>query len=204
MKKILIGLIILLCIVLIVQLIYFNFTKKTNTSVLKENQNTLENDFSQSNEIYQEQNNQEEKIEVSGLDEIINKYDGKISTETIKDELIKFTDINMQKIYTMTSGKSNNKILQIYDLQTEDINEMNIYSGEDFLGITAQIFVVGNIQKVKCTNYSIDKESINFDDNGYTSFITILKFDSSKEIRLKVYLTNSEDIIPTLKFENVN
>ena len=201
MKKILIGLIIILCILLITQSIYFNFTKKTNISNVNNNINldnkTIQSNISNSNQI------EEEKIESSGLDDIMNKYEGEVSIEIVKEELIKFTDTNMQNMYLIASGKSNNKILQIYDLQEEDINEMNIYSGEDFLGIVSQIFLVGNIKNVKCTSYIIEEETVNFDDNGYTSFDVTLKFDSLKEIKLKLYLANNETKNPILKFENV-
>ena len=202
MKKFLIGLIIILCILLITQLIYFNFTKKTNISNVNNNNINLDNKKIQSN-ISNLNQIEEEKIEISGLDDIMNKYEGEVSIEKVKEELIKFTDTNMQNMYLIASGKSNNKILQIYDLQEEDINEMNIYSGEDFLGIVSQIFLVGNIKNVKCTNYIIEEETVNFDDNGYTSFYVTLKFDSLKEIKLKLYLANNETKNPILKFENV-
>lgn len=202
MKKFLIGLIIILCILLITQLIYFNFTKKTNISNVNNNNINLDNKTIQSN-ISNLNQIEEEKIEISGLDDIMNKYEGEVSIEKVKEELIKFTDTNMQNMYLIASGKSNNKILQIYDLQEEDINEMNIYSGEDFLGIVSQIFLVGNIKNVKCTNYIIEEETVNFDDNGYTSFYVTLKFDSLKEIKLKLYLANNETKNPILKFENV-
>lgn len=203
MKKFLTSLIIILFILLIVQLVYFNIKKQTSenlTQISQKNQNFEQN---QTN-IYEEEKINENMIEINGLEEIMSQYSGKETINLIEEEIYTFANIDLPKIYNMTTGKSNNKILQMYDLETETINEMNIYSGEDFLGIVAQIFMVGNVKKVKCTSCSVEENSYNSNDNGYTSFNIILEFDSSNIINLKIYIANETTTNPSLKLGKVD
>ena len=203
MKKILIGLIIILLILLIVQLVYFNIEKEKNENLIELSQNNQTFEKNETN-VYEEKNTDENLIEINGLEEIMNQYSGNESANQIEKEIYTFANTNLTKIYDMTNRKSNNKILQMYDLETETINEMHIYSGEDFLAIVAQIFMVGNVKTVKCTSCSIEENSYNANDNGYTSFNVILKFDSSNTIKLKVYIANEINTNPSLKFGKVD
>lgn len=203
MKKSLIGLIIILLILLIVQLVYFNFKKEKNGNLIELSQNNQTLEQNETN-VYEEKNTDENLIEINGLEEIMNQYSGNESANQIEKEIYTFANTNLTKIYDMTNRKSNNKILQMYDLETETINEMHIYSGEDFLAIVAQIFMVGNVKTVKCTSCSIEENSYNANDNGYTSFNVILKFDSSNTIKLKVYIANEINTNPSLKFGKVD
>ena len=131
MKKTLIGLIIILFILLMVQLVYFNIKNETNDNLVKISQNNQTFEQDQTN-VYEEEKTNENTIKVSGLEKIMNQYSGKESVNQIEEEIYTFANINLTKIYDMTNRKSNNKILQMYDLETATINEMNIYSGEDF------------------------------------------------------------------------
>lgn len=203
MKKFLTSLIIILFILLIVQLAYFNIKKQTNENLIQVSQKNQNLEQNQTN-IYEEEKVNENIIEINGLEEIMSQYFGKETINLIEEEIYTFANTDLPKIYNMTTGKSNNKILQVYDLETETINEMNIYSGEDFLGIVAQIFMVGNVKKVKCTSCSVEENSYNLNDNGYTSFNIILEFDSSNNIKLKIYIANEITTNPSLKFGNAD
>ena len=203
MKKILTSLIIILFILLIVQLAYFNIKKQTNENLIQVSQKNQNLEQNQTN-IYEEEKVNENIIEINGLEEIMSQYSGKETINLIEEEIYTFANTDLPKIYNMTTGKSNNKILKVYDLETETINEMNIYSGEDFLGIVAQIFMVGNVKKVKCTSCNVEENSYNLNDNGYTSFNIILEFDSSNNIKLKIYIANEITTNPSLKFGNAD
>lgn len=203
MKKFLIGLIIILLILLIVQLVYFNIKKEKDENLIKISQNNQTFEQNQTN-VYEEEQVNVNYIEINGIEEIMNQYSGKESVNQIEEEIYTFANTNLTKIYDMTNKKSNNKILQMYDLETESINEMNIYSGEDFLAIVAQIFMVGNVRTVKCTSCSVEENSYNSNDNGYTSFNVILKFDSLNTIKLKIYIANGTDTNPSIKFGKVD
>ena len=203
MKKFLIFLITILILLMIMQLIYFNLKKNKNEDLIGINQ-TNENTVENQTNIYDKEIIGEETIETTGLKEIMEQYSGKVSIDFVEEELNTFINTDMTKIYDMTTGKSNNKILQKYDLETDAINEMNIYSGEDFLEIVRQIFLVGNVKKVKCISRSVEENSYNFNDNGYTSFNIVLKFDSSNTIKLKLNLANEETSNPSFKFEKAN
>lgn len=203
MKKFLTSLIIILFILLIVQLAYFNIKKQTSENLIQISQNNQNFEQNQTN-VYEEEKINENIIEINGLEEIMSQYSEKETINLIEKEIYTFANTDLPKIYNMTTGKSNNKILQMYDIETETINEMNIYSGEDFLGIVAQIFMVGNVKKVKCTSCSVEENSYNSNDNGYTSFNIILEFDSSNIINLKIYIANETTTNPSLKFGKVD
>ena len=203
MKKFLIGLIIILLMLLIVQLVYFNIKKEKNEKVIKTSQNNQTFEQNQAN-VYEEEQVNVKYIDINGIEEIMNQYSGKESVNQIEEEIYTFANTNLTRIYDMTNKKSNNKILQMYDLETEAINEMNIYSGEDFLAIVAQIFMVGNVRTVKCTSCSVEENSYNSNDNGYTTFNVILKFDSLNTIKLKIYISNEKDTNPSIKFGKVD
>ena len=212
MKKFLVVLIIILLILLTIQLAYFNLTKE-NRENEKNNINSTEiNQIGQINEnslniyenIYEEKNDNEDDIEFNGLEEIMKQYTGKITIDFIKEQVYTFTNTNLNKMYDMANRKSNNKILQMYDLETESINEMNIYSSEDFFEIVRQIFLVGNVKSVKCTSCNVEENSYNSNESGYTTFDIILNFDSSNNIKLKVYLANEETSNPSFKFGKID
>ena len=203
MKKFLIGLIIILLMLLIVQLVYFNIKKEKNEKVIKTSQNNQTFEQNQAN-VYEEEQVNVKYIDINGIEEIMNQYSGKESVNQIEEEIYTFANTNLTRIYDMTNKKSNNKILQMYDLETEAINEMNIYSGEDFLAIVAQIFMVGNVRTVKCTSCSVEENSYNSNDNGYTTFNVILKFDRLNTIKLKIYISNEKDTNPSIKFGKVD
>ena len=115
-------------------------------------------------------------------------------------ELYNFVNKNVSKIYNLTKRKSINKILQIYDLNTQEINDMNIYSANDFLEITSQIFMVGNIEGVTCNGSYIDTNSYNDDENGYATFNLNLRYTNEELLNLKIYLANNSTTTPQLKF----
>ena len=149
MKKFLIGIIIALTILLIGQLIYFNFKDRSEKTSKVENQVSP----NKVNELVNENNMEDSQVKENmivpeGIESLRNSYTGSVNLDTFQEELYNFINVNLEKIYSKTIRKSNNNILQKYDLDKEEINKMCIYSAKDFLGIATEIFNVAHIDGV--------------------------------------------------------
>lgn len=171
MKKFLIGIIIALTILLIGQLIYFNFKDNKEKTSKIENQ-VVQNEV---NELLNGNNTENSAVKANmivpeGIENLKNSYTGSVNLDTFQEELYNFINVNLEKIYSKTIRKSNNNILQKYDLDKEEINKMCIYSAEDFLGIATEIFNVAHIDGVNFKLASIDMETYNGNDSRIYKF----------------------------------
>lgn len=204
MKRFLICIIIILLILLIGQVIFFN--SKSNTKISEENIiiNSTENTNSSNmttNELEDTNNMQKQDIIIpSGINLIMERYKGNVDENYLEQEFYKFINTNVKQIYNLTTRKSINKILQIYDLNTDEINNMHIYSSNDFLEIATQTYRVANISGVKYSTSIAAMSSYNEDENGYSTFSVTFNYSNDDAIKLKVYLANSESITPQIKF----
>lgn len=204
MKRFLICIIIILLILLIGQVIFFN--SKSNTKISEENIiiNSTENTNSSNmttNELEDTNNMQKQDIIIpSGINLIMERYKGNVDENYLEQEFYKFINTNVKQIYNLTTRKSINKILQIYDLNTDEINNMHIYSSNDFLKIATQTYRVANISGVKYSTSIVAMSSYNEDENGYSTFSVTFNYSNDDAIKLKVYLANRESITPQIKF----
>ncbi len=200
MKKFLFSVIIILIILLVAQLIYFNIQNNEQIAQANITNNTLFNtNYTSTNET--ENTNIEQNIIVpAGLDTIMERYKGNVNENYIEKEFYKFINTYVKQIYNLTARKSINNILQIYDLNIEDINNMHIYSANDFLEIATQTYHVANISGVTYLNSIADISTYNDDDNGYTTFKVTFNYSNNKAIELKIYLANNESVTPLVRF----
>ena len=206
MKKILISIIIILIILLIGQLIYFNFSKKKEGDTLQANWNTINNteddNIEEIEEKYEATINEipiTEVVEPNNIATLSQIYKGNVKLVTLEKELYTFINKNVKEIYNATSGKSINQILQLYDLKKELINNMNIHSAQDFKEIVTEVLKVGGVQGISYSESSIDMESYNNDENGYATFNITFTYTNMSQIKLKVYLANNTNTLPNIK-----
>lgn len=223
MKKFLIGIIIILIILLIGQLIYFNFRPQTNSdyqnnetiqntgttqnnsqnvgttgqtqNIINLDQNTVSNSTQGGNA-----NEQANTISPTGMSAILERYSGDVQLSQLEEAFYNFIYSDFDTIYNLTTRKSTNAILQLYDTNTTEINNMHIYSANDLLNITSQIFMVGTSNSVNYTNSYIDLGTLNENENGYTTFYATFRFSNQRTIRLKVYVANSSSTVPNIRF----
>ena len=200
---------VILVILLIGQLIYFNFSKKKGNSDFKQNWNMInnaeDNSIQEVEERYTATINEipiTEVVEPNNIDKLSQTYKGDVKLVTLEKELYKFITQNVREIYNGTSGKSINQVLQLYDLKKEVINNMNIYSAEDFKGIVTEVLKVGGVQGIKYSSSSIDMESYNNDENGYSTFNITFTYTNMSQIKIKVYLANNSSTLPNIKLGN--
>ena len=206
MKKILISIIIILIILLIGQLIYFNFSKKKEGDTLQANWNTINNteddNIEEIEEKYVATINEipiTEVVEPNNIATLSQIYKGNVKLVTLEKELYTFINKNVKEIYNATSGKSINQILQLYDLKKELINNMNIHSAQDFKEIVTEVLKVCGVQGISYSESSIDMESYNNDENGYATFNITFTYTNMSQIKLKVYLANNTNTLPNIK-----
>lgn len=204
MRKFLISIIVILVILLIGQLIYFNFREKKPSEILPKSANIVNNVNTNETEEIRHIDEQDtiinNVIEPNGIATLSQVYKGNMKLLTLEQELYTFIDKNVKEIYNAVSGKSINKILQLYDLKKQAINSMNIYSAEDFKEIATEILKVGGVQGINYISSNIDMQSYNNDENGYASFNITFTYTNMSQIKMKVYLANNKETLPNIKF----
>lgn len=208
MKKIVIVIIVILSLLLVFQLAYYNFTKKGNNKTgansignqtigTSEDNNVLIN-VNNTNNLEETMQKQENVIVPSGITSLASEYTGELKLITIEKELYNFVYNNVRKINEQTNWKSINYILQYYDLHTNDINEMGIYSAEEYRKIASQINKLDKYDTYERS--SIEANSIENTQDGYIKFNVSLIYTSGKEIVLNMYLANNEETMPNVKY----
>lgn len=209
MKKFLIVIIIILIILLVGQLAYYNIMNSNNevqNSIVNEentiNQNNEQNVNINDNSIGTETSNEQRRNIISprNISYIIERYSNEENLNRLLEEFYNFVNTDVNEIYNLINRMSINKILQLYDLNTEEINDMNIYSSEDFLNISIQLLKVTHISGVRNSKNVIDTDSYNEDEDGYTTFYVTFNYTNGEYIKLKVYLANSNSATPQIRF----
>ena len=208
MKKIVIVIIVILSLLLVFQLAYYNFTKKGNNKTsansignqtigTSEDNNVLIN-VNNTNNLEETMQKQENVIVPSGITSLASEYTGELKLITIEKELYNFVYNNVRQINEQTNWKSINYILQYYDLHTNDINEMGIYSAEEYRKIASQINKLDKYDTYERS--SIEANSIENTQDGYIKFTVSLIYTSGREIVLNMYLANNEETMPNVKY----
>lgn len=207
MKKFLIVLIIILILLLIVQFAFIN-TNKTETNqvenatinqnIQNSNNSIISTNLTQQNTVINESSN---TITPMGMRSILQKYSNNENISTIQEEFYNFINNDVSEIYNLTNRKSNNAILQLYDTNRTEINQMNIYSGDDLLNIVSQIFLVGVSNDINYFSSYVDNDSLNENEDGYITFNVTFVYSNRKTIQIKACVANNNEVTPKIKFE---
>lgn len=200
MKIIIKIIIILLFVLLLGQLIYYNF-----------NDNINESNTNSQNEIERVMVNEEGNVVTYNVIQIpenvimpdnfymVERYStGIVSSEELRQAIEKFITEDIKTIHTQTTGKSINYKLQYYDNHTAQINAMGIYSAEDYSEISRQINLLDTFDAYE--NSHIDTSSYEEIEEGYIRFKLTLTYESERKIEMYVNLAKNEDIQPKIKF----
>ena len=209
MKKLTIAIIVILSSLLFFQLAYYNFTRNKknetnansmiNSTISTSEEYNSDNVFININNVNEEVTEKQENIVVpSGITSLTTEYKGNLKIITVEKELYDFVYNNVQKIKNQTNWKSVNYILQYYDLHKSSINQMGIYSQEDYRKIANQINKLNTNDTYERS--SIDTNSFEQTQDGYLKFTVSLIYKSKKEIVLDMYLANDEGTVPNVKY----
>lgn len=205
MKKIVIAIIVILSLLLVIQLAYYNLsenndvTNANNSTIsISENSNNNDNSSNINNTSGEVIEKQEDVIAPSGITSLAEEYNGNLKLITVEKELYNFVYNNVETIRKQTSWKSINYILQYYDLHKSEINQMGIYSKEDYRAIANQVNSIS-----KSENYersSINSSSFEQTQDGYLKFTVSLIYSNGGEIILNMYLANNVETVPNVKY----
>lgn len=113
-------------------------------------------------------------------------------------EIIENIINNAKKIKEDTYAYSINQEKQYYDLHKEKLNELAIYSADDFENFVTSI---GNISWKKgesITGYSIDISNPE-KNNDYTKVILYINYGDIERIKLNLSVANKINIVPQIK-----
>lgn len=210
MKKLLIIVIVILLSILVGQIAYYNHEKSNNDKIANQINNNI--NFQDINNISSHIDNlnniNTNEFIVISTDEVMPEdfdrvgiwYMGNLDLNDVVDKLTKFVYEYAQTIHEQTTGRPNNYKLQYYEEHEEEINNMGIYSVEDYSEISRQI----NLLKTNDTYKSskIDTSSYEQTEDGYTKFKITLTYKSNKTIKLYVYIANDSETMPNIKFLN--
>ena len=138
----------------------------------------------------------EEKIEYQKYDElkdIFLKYNGPVTKEEVTHQVSSIV-VNAKKIYESCYKLSLNKILQNYDLNKEELVKIGIHSREDYLKITNQLVRITWLKNPEYIGFTADANTLQSNEM-YTSFKTIINYDSDQSMKINIYIINSENLI---------
>lgn len=197
-------LIIVLSILIVIQLIYFNIIKREKDKEKSET-NNIENQIELNNNNEMESNIA--KIEISenmfipeNFFLIERYYRGAMSSENTRQTIEKFVKEDVKKIREQTTGRSINYKLQYFDEHRDEIQQIGIYSADDYVEISRQINLVSS--KDEFISIEIDRNIYEQTTDGYTKIKLILKYEENNKVEVYMYLANEESIVPNFKFSS--
>ena len=212
MKIIVRIIIVILFALLIGQLAYYNL-KNNQTNNVENNQlsSLIENNTNLTQNLTNENvmdgyfvvnliTQQEGTVEPDNFYMIDRMYFGNIDFEVIRQEIEQFIKEDVEEIGSLTTGRSENYKLQYYDNHTEELNNMGIYSAEDFSAISKQINLLNLNDYYESS--TIDRTDWTETDDGYTRLKIIFTYESGKDLELYVYIANNSTTQPNIKFSS--
>ena len=212
MKIIVRIIIVILFALLIGQLAYYNLKNnqtnnvennqlssliENNTNLIQNltNENVIDGDF-----VFNLITQPEGYVEPDNYYLIDRMYLGNVDTEVIRQKIEQFIKEDVEEIGSLTTLKSENYKLQYYDTHTEEINNMGIYSAEDFSAISRQINLLALNDQYESS--TIDRTDWTETDDGYTRLKIIFTYESGKDLELYVYIANDSTTQPNIKFSS--
>lgn len=200
MKIIIKIIIILLFVLLLGQLIYYNF-----------NNNINESNTNSTNEIQKVMVNEEGNVFTYNVIQtpdnviepdnfyVVERYStGIVSSEELRQSIEKFITEDVKTIHNQTTGRSINYKHQYYDNHTAEINAMGIYSAEDYSEISRQINLLETFDTYG--NSHIDTSSYEDVEEDYVRFKLTITYESERNVEIYVNLAKNDNIEPKIKF----
>ncbi len=203
MKKTTTIIVIVLILIMYFQLIYY--TRKNNSNTLNEiseNYTNTTNTTSTENKVIAKNSDAENKQVIpDNLSDFYKSYSGTITMESLKSKLYNFIYEKTAEISNMTSGKSGDEIEQIYNDNTQKINEMYIYSLSDFSEIVNQLNQIKYTSKYEYASSELDLSKIS-KTAEYTTIKLTVKYNNGHIFTMNLYLANDETT--NIKFQIKN
>ncbi len=129
---------------------------------------------------------------------IYNDYTGSVTSEEISNFLDYFVNTTVKQINDSTSGKSYNKIRQYYDNNKTTINNMGIYSADDYLNLSNQIVGMRWSKGIQFIQANINNKT---EENGYIKYDLTMEYTLDEEINLYLCIAKDSTTTPSIKIE---
>ena len=138
----------------------------------------------------------EDNSEIQQLYKIANEgFDRAKVIETIENIINEVKNIKED-----TYAYSINKEKQYYDLHKEDLNELGIYSSDDFVEFIGSVKKISWNDQDKITGYSIDTSSL-ITGTDYTTADLYINYGNIERIALKISVSNKINIVPQIRIK---
>lgn len=135
----------------------------------------------------------------SPLDTLYKKYNGMVKKADVEKSINYFITTSASAIHDATDEKTKNQILQYFDLNKDNISEMNIYTADDYYKIYTQIVKLSWKKNPEFMYYTINMDTYSKQGNYDTIQLT-LNYSNSQSMVLKLYLTNTSLQDQSIKF----
>ena len=129
---------------------------------------------------------------------IYNDYDGDVSNEDISVFMDGFINNSIKQIKNSTSGLSHNKIRKYYADNTQYVNDMVIYSADDFLNLSNQIVGMRWSKGIEYIEYIINGKK---EDEGYVIYDLTLQYTQEAQIKMYLCIAKDSNTNPKIKIE---
>ena len=134
----------------------------------------------------------------SKLDKVFEKYIGNVSKKELLDKISLFVS-NVIAIRQNTSFRSENEKLQFFDLNKDGLKDIGIITPEDFINIASSVnWLNWRYDDLYYERYEVDDETY-IEEEYYNSFEMILHYNHYGKINLKVSMSKSSNVDPSIK-----
>ncbi len=139
---------------------------------------------------------------VSDVDMVFGNYTGNVKKSEFLGKLDSLIS-NVMKIREDSTLKTKNEKMQYYDLNKETLNNIGIYSAEDYISIANQINAMKwKNQDINYINFEVENESIVANENNFNFKVKLFySYDSEMELIVKLRMNNENE--PDVSFSGV-
>ncbi len=147
------------------------------------------------------------KVELTKEEKIANKNDSSmvferyafgINQEDFDKNILNFAENQLKQIHDITTGQSVAYMTQYYDLHEKEINDMMIYSSDDFVNMAAASELPFFSKNPEYQGMDIDPNSATIDDE-YLTFDGLLNYSTGGNVEIRISIAKDATTTPNMK-----
>lgn len=137
----------------------------------------------------------------SDLDKVFEYYTGNVKKSDFLSKLESLIS-NVKTIRDNSTLRTENEKMQYYDLNKEGLNNIGIFSGEDYITIANQVNAMKwRYQDISYINFEVENDII-ADENNFNFKVKLFySYDSEMELIVKLKMNNESE--PDISFSGV-
>lgn len=201
MKKIIVLILTLIVALIIAVVVLFNAIKKEeNNTIIDMNSIEAPSNITESQSTEYVENL---RIAPRNITIAMNQYEGPVTQGMLEKDLYKLIIKHIPHLYDETKNFSEEQIGEYFDNNKQEINNMNIYSRDEFILICKDIQISLTEQtKLDMPSPIIELTTCENTAENY-SFELLLKYTDARIIRLKTILSKTEERIEYQKYDEL-